>query len=99
VEERLELEVQRGIEIVVAPLEPAWPAVEHASEDLVGRMVAEFAPDSIVEEPLLLVIGYEALPEGVVAAEIGIGIPLFGGGEVAPRIAAEELVPARPGED
>src|SRR5579884_2104109 len=98
VQERLELEVERGVEVVVPALEPTGPAVKGAAEDIVRRVVPELPQDGTVEEIRFLLVGNEPLPEGVIPAQVVLAV-VGDGRVVPPRVAAEELVAARSGED
>src|SRR5579884_1005689 len=94
-----ELEVEGGVEVVVTGFEPPGPAVEDATKDVVRRVVAELAQDRVVEEQLLLLVWHEPLPEGVVAPQVAVSVALCGTREVAPGVAAEELVAPGARED
>ena len=98
VQERLGLEVERVVDVVLRARELS----RRARRTRRGRCRARRPrPSSAAigrEHPLERVLGQQPLPEAVVLVDVVVEVVVHDGAVVAPGIAAEQLVAARPRE-
>src|SRR5215831_8082690 len=90
-QERLQFEVEGGIDVVTAAVKSPCPPVEDATEGLKSGVSTDSATSLGIEELLLMIIGNKPLPELIVALEVFFTSNAVQSPIVPPRISTEQL--------